>query len=859
MTADLAAHDETLRAAVESHGGWLFKHSGDGVYAAFSSPRGAIDAAIEAQRSLRLPVRMGIATGEVESRADDYFGPALNRTARIMAVGHGGQVLVSGSTQGLVTGIDLWDLGEHRLRDLSGVERLFQVRAHGLTVDFPPLRTIDGVPGNLPAQATSFVGRDAEVKDVAELVRGHPLVTLIGVGGVGKTRLAVQVAAELVPDFEGGVWLVELAPVGDPAAVPDAVAMILGILPQPGRTVTDCIADALVGRCLLLVLDNCEHVLGAAGDLVEAVLTRARAVRIVATSREGLRVRAEHLWVVPSLDVREGAASAAVELFVERARAVNAGFGLDDEADAVAVTEICRRVDGIALAIELAAARMVSMSPSEVLERLTDRFRLLRGAGRGLERHQTLHQAVQWSFDLLSEDERVVLQHCSVFAGGFGLAAVTVVVGEAWDEYAVLDLLDSLVRRSLVTAERVGDGTRYGLLETIRQFAEDQLAATTGIDTIRDRHAHYYADQSLAYVDMWDGPGYRRAIDWLDAEFANLRAGFRWATDRGDLVTATAIAASAALMAFALNRFEPVAWPAELLTAATAADVPQLPRLYTAAAHCSFVGRPDAGLEYAERALALENDARYDPLPAGWSRLAEANAHLVAGRMDRYMEICTEMAGQSGFAHVIGLASLTFCLPAMGRAPEARAMADETLAAARAHGNPFVTAFALYACGRAFADTDPVRALNTFREAVTYSREHRATYIAATTAQDAAGLEAVHGDLATGLALFDSTIDSFHQSGNVADTIGTLGTLAVLFDRFDRAEPAATIYGATTLRTGTGWVIGLPDLVDHLRTVLGASRFDECVTAGASMELAEAVQYARAQIQLAQRDLDRQP
>ncbi len=859
MASALAAHDEALRAAIESHGGWLFKHSGDGVCAAFSSPRGAIDAAIAAQRSLRLPVRMGIATGEVESRADDYFGPTLNRTARIMAVGHGGQVLVSGSTEGLVTGIDLWNLGEHRLRDLSGVERVFQVRADGLTVEFPPLRTIDGMPGNLPAQVTSFVGRDVEVKDVADLVRGHPLVTLIGVGGVGKTRLAVQVAADLVPDFDGGVWLVELAPVGDPAAVPDAVATILGIQPQPGRTLTGCIADALAGRRLLIVLDNCEHVLDAAGDLVEAIVTQAPTVRVVATSREGLRAGAEHLWVVPSLDVGEGAASAAVELFVERARAVVAGFCVDDEADAVAVIEICRRLDGIALAIELAAARMVSMSPAEVLERLTDRFRLLRGAGRGLERHQTLHQAVQWSFDLLTDDERVVVQHCSVFAGGFDLAAVSIVVGEGWDEYTVLDLLDSLVRKSLVTVERVGLGTRYGLLETIRQFAEEQLAAARHIDTIRDRHARYYADRLLALFDAWDGPGYREAIDWLDAEFANLRAGFRWATDQDDVVTATAIVAPAALLAFALNRFEPVGWAEELVPAATAADVPQLPRLYTAAALCSWLGRPEAGLAYAERALALEADLRYQPLPTGWSQLAEANAHLVAGTMDRYVEISADMAGQSGFAHSMGLASLTFGLPAMGRAQEARAVADEALAAARAHGNPFVTALALYACGRAFTETDPVRALDLFRESLAYAREHRVPYIEMSTAQDVAGLEAVYGDLGAGLALFDATIDSFHQSGNAADTIGTLATLAILFDRIERAEPAATLYGATTLHTGTGWVIGLPELVDHLRTVLRASRFDECVAAGTSMELAEAVRYARAQIQLAKRDLDHQP
>jgi tetratricopeptide (TPR) repeat protein len=414
------------------------------------------------------------------------------------------------------------------------------------------------------------------------------------------------------------------------------------------------------------------------------------------------------------------------------------------------------------------------------------------------------------------------------------------------------------VRKSLVTAARAAEGTRYGLLETIRQFAEDQLAATTAIDTIRDRHARYYADQSLAHFGTWDGPGYRRVIDWLNAEFANLRTGFRWATDQGDLVTASAIAATAALLTFALNRFEPLGWAEELIPAGTAADVPQLPRLYAAAAQCGFAGRPEAALEYAERALALETDSRYDPLPSGWSLLAEANAHLVAGRMDRYVEICSDMAAQSGFAHAMGLASLTFGLPAIGRAEEARAIADEALAVARARGNPFVTALALYASGRAFMEADPVRALEIFRESIAYARENGVPYIVMATSEDAAGLEAIHGDLETGLALFDTTIDTAHQSGNVADTVGTLASLAILFDRFDRAEPAATIYGATTLHTATGWVIGLDDFVDHLRTVLGASRFDECVAAGASMELAHAVQYAHAQIRLAQQDLDRQ-
>ena len=429
MRSALADHDTVLRATIEGHDGWLFKHTGDGVIAAFGSARAAIDAAVEAQRGLALPVRMGIATGEAEQLGDDYFGPVLNRAARIMAAGHGGQILVAASTAALVTRDRLVDLGEHRLRDLSGAEHLFQVQGDGLQSGFAALRTLDAVPGNLPVMATSFVGRDVEVKELTELVRAYRLVTLTGVGGVGKTRLAVQVAAELVTEFPDGAWLVELAPVGDPAAVPDVVATVLGVTPQAAMSVADAIAQAIGGRRLLIVLDNCEHLLDAAADLVETVLARTTTVKVVATSREGLRVGAEHLWPVPSLEVRAagGVMPAAVELFMERAQAVRPAFSVDDPGVRSAVTEICVRLDGIALAIELAAARMVSMSPQDVRDRLGDRFRLLSGSRRGFERHQTLRHAVSWSYDLLNDNERVVLNRCAVFADGFDLAAATYV------------------------------------------------------------------------------------------------------------------------------------------------------------------------------------------------------------------------------------------------------------------------------------------------------------------------------------------------------------------------------------------------------------------------------------------------
>src|ERR1700689_1601537 len=306
MRAALAAHDEVLRSAIEGHGGWLFKHTGDGVCAAFASPRSAVDAAVTAQRALELPVRMGLATGEAGLRDGDYFGAVLNRAARVMAAGHGGQILLADSTAGLLSGVDLVDLGPRRLRDLPTPVGVFQVRATGLRTDFPALRALDASPGNLRPPTTSFIGRESEVAELQAVVKAHRLVTLTGVGGVGKTRLAVEVAARLADEFPDGVWLFELAAVTDPAAVPDAVAAVLGITQQPGKSVADSVAAVLEGRVRLLVFDNCEHVLDATADLVEAILAASATVTIVATSREGLGIADERLWPVPSLDVGAG-------------------------------------------------------------------------------------------------------------------------------------------------------------------------------------------------------------------------------------------------------------------------------------------------------------------------------------------------------------------------------------------------------------------------------------------------------------------------------------------------------------------------------------------------------------------------
>ena len=519
MRTALAAHDEVLCKAIEAHGGWLFKHTGDGVCAAFASPRSAVDAAVAAQRALELPVRMGLATGEAELRAGDYFGAALNRAARVMAAGHGGQILLADSTAGLLSGVDLIDMGPRRLRDLPTPVGVFQVRAAGLRTEFPALQALDASRGNLRPATTSFIGRESEAGEVQAAIKAHRLVTLTGVGGVGKTRLALEVAGRLVDEFPDGVWFFELAAVTDPAAVPDAVAAVLGITQQPGRTVAESVAAALEGRVRLLVLDNCEHVLDAAADLIEAILAASATTKIVATSREGLGIADEQLWPVPSLDVGAGVDSAAVSLFIERAQAVSPGFSVAEPGEADAVVEICRRLDGIPLAIELAASRMASMTAAEVRDRLDHRFRLLVGSRRGLERHHTLRHAVAWSYDLLADAEKALLDRCSVFAGGFDLHSACAVAGspDAPDDFATLDLLDALVRKSLLVADRSAGRTRYSMLETIRQFAEEQLVARGEASEIRAAHSRYFAGREADILALWDSPRQRAAFDWFSA------------------------------------------------------------------------------------------------------------------------------------------------------------------------------------------------------------------------------------------------------------------------------------------------------------------------------------------------------
>jgi predicted ATPase len=623
--------------------------------------------------------------------------------------------------------------------------------------------------------------------------------------------------------------------------------------------VAESIADALAGRIRLLVLDNCEHVLDAAADLVEAIFARSPTVKVLATSREGLRVPAEHLWPVPSLGVREGVDSTAVALFVERARAVVPGFALDGNADAV--VEICRRLDGIALAIELAAARMVSMSPADVRDRLDDRFRLLSGGRRGLERHQTLRHAVQWSYDLLTDDERALLNRCSVFAGGFSLeAAVEVCGGDTRDEYTVLELLDSLVRKSLVVVDRSGGTTRYSLLETIRQFAEDQLAASGTGDEIRDRHALYFATASHAMREVWASPKQLVAHAWLDVELANLRAAFRWAVETDDLDAAATIAISAVIEGAWAQRLEPIAWAEELLLDARAQRLRQVRGLYMAASACWWLGRPEDGIKYGEAGFALLDRPGCDPTPYGLDYMFLGGAHMFAGQLDKTIELCATSVKLAADPTAMDRAAIVWSMAAMGRFDEAMANADEVVAVTEARGVPHAITFAYDAWGKAFAAADPRRTLTAKRRSQLVARENHVRILEAVTMRELAGLEALHGDQQTGLASFDETIDSFHQSGDMVNLACTFGWLAVFFERIDRHAAAAILYGVSSRDAfAMASIPPLPGLDDHLRDVLGAVAFDEMAREGAAMDRSQAVVYAHAEIQHVREDLSESP
>jgi predicted ATPase/class 3 adenylate cyclase len=843
MRAALLAHDEVLRNAIKAHDGFLFSHTGDGVVAAFASPKAAVDAAVAAQRGLELPVRMGIATGEAELRNNDYFGTVLNRAARVMAAGHGGQILVADSTAGLLSGVQLVNLGPRRLRDLPNPIAIFQLSAPGLRADFPPLRTIDSSTGNLRPAASRLIGREADVDGIASAMQSHRLVTLTGVGGVGKTRLALEVASLLADEFPDGVWVFELASVVDPAAVPDAVAAVLGITQQPDMTMSESVAATLEGRVRLLVFDNCEHVVDAVADLIESIVAQSATVKFLSTSREGLGIADERLWRVPSLEV-----GAAVELFAERAPTLSA-----DES--VAVEEVCRRLDGIPLAIELAASRMESMSATEVRDRLDQRFKLLVGSRRSLERHQTLRHAVAWSYDLLDAPEMALLDRCSVFAGSFDVQSACAVAGSGdSDEFAVLDLLDALVRKSLLVAHRSTGRTRFSMLETIRQFAEEKLVARGEAVEASSAHAQHFADREAEIMALWDSSRQREAYDWFGTELANLRTAFRWAADHGELDVAVTIATYVGLLGFGVENYEPVAWAEELIEPPRATGHPRLASLYVIASLCWMAGRVDDGIRYVEIGQTVVASGPHTPPYAmeGWL----GAAYLPAGQPERWAELCSTQLERRGDNHMYIRACRVFALAFSGLTEEAIAGAAGLIEAGAASKNPYMCTFAAAASGFPLHATDPGRAMDVCRQGLAIAQDSGNHFNESILALNLARFEAQQAVTTEAFDHLTLVIRNYHDSGNVTSVRTPLGVLSAFMDRIGRFDAAATIAGFALSPLALAAAPELTATIAHLREVLGDQAYESYVRNGEAMTMAAVAAYAYEQMDEARAQLE---
>jgi predicted ATPase len=550
MRVALAHHDELAKTAVTARRGHVVKSTGDGIHAVFGDPLDAVTAAIDMQLALAQPsdsagvalrIRCGVHAGVVEQRDNDYFGSAVNQAARIMSVAHGSQVLMSEPVAQLIAarlpaGVTLRDLGSARLRDIGQPVRIFQVVHPELRQDFPPLRALEATPNNLPRQVTSFVGRARDVDELASLLRKNRLVTVVGTGGLGKTRLSLQVAAGVLDDFADGVWLVELAPLSDPRLVAQAVATVLGVKEEPSRSMSESLARHCADRKLLLILDNCEHLLAACADFASHLLQAAAELTILASSRERLNIRGETTYslaplFVPDVGTRASletlVRSDAVRLFIERAVAAQPSFRVTEE-NASRVVEICSRLDGIPLAIELAAARMRAVPIDVIATRLDDRFRLLTGGDRAaLPRQQTLRALIDWSYELLTEPERTLFRRLAVFAGGFTVeAAESVAADEHLSGGDVLDLLAHLVEKSLVMLD--ANGERYRILETVREYATDRLGSSAEGQEARNRHLRYYVSLIEAAIPEFYGRSQGQWLARIDSERENILAAHAW-------------------------------------------------------------------------------------------------------------------------------------------------------------------------------------------------------------------------------------------------------------------------------------------------------------------------------------------
>jgi predicted ATPase len=874
MQGALVRHDQISRGAIEGHGGVVLSEMGDGMAAAFASPADAVAAALEAQFALRdepwrevgaLRARMGLHAGDGVLRADGHYANApLNRCARLMAAAHGGQVIISDSVEvlvrdGLAPEITVADLGEHRLRDLVQPVRVFQLCAAGLVTDFPPLRSVDAVPGNLPRQVTTFVGREAETTSLSELVGRSSLVTLTGVGGVGKSRLALQIAADVIGEFPDGAWLCELAPVTNPAALWATLGACLRVQLLPGRTLEESALDYLAAKRLLLVLDNCEHVVDAAAQLVDAIERRCPRVSVLATSREGLGLAGEQVVAVPSLGVPasdapidELAQAEAVRLFSDRATAAKHDFALTDR-NLGAVGVLCRRLDGIPLAIELAAARVRSLSPEDLVSRLDQRFKLLtQGSRAALERHQTLRNTIDWSYDLLTPTERLGLQRLSVFAGGCDLSAAEAVLpDDALGASDVVDVLGQLVDKSLVVADDVEGRMRYRLLETIRQYAREQLDASGGSATLRRRHADHYVAVAEAA-----GPHLRARdhLEWtrvIERDIDNLRAALDWTVETPSPEHALRLVAPLALQ----GRTGELAmdWAAIAITIPGGDSHPLFPVVAAWAAWSATMGREferaDELVAVAERAqavlgLRLPSVARARTTAAFFVNDFEGARRHAA----EWVDLARDSGNDEELSNALLMlgSALRFTEPTRDAAI---ATVEDSVRIARAAGVDTLLGLGLSTIAFWLPAEESQRARALLDEAIEVSTRIGDRLGAANALGNVAGLASRSGDWRTALRAAVVSAEEKLELGAQLIMSGSLFWAGVSLSALGSYEPAAILIGNANAMTEPWvpeWILEIKATTDAaLLDALGEQRLVTLTQQGAALEITDVVSYLR--------------
>ena len=846
MQPALARHDAMARAAVETHHGIIVKMTGDGMCAAFEDPFDAIGATLEFQQALADPgatdgvplrVRCGLHAGIVERRDNDFFGSVLNRAARIMGAANGGQTLLSQAVavllgERLPAGVAVRDLGAVRLRDLASPERIFQLLHPQLRQDFPPLRSLETTPNNLPQQITSFVGRESALAEVEKLLRNARLLTLVGVGGLGKTRMSLQLAADVADDYPDGVWLVELAPLTDARLVPQAVASVLGVKEEAGRPVVEALLKAVKDRRLLLVLDNCEHVLTTCAELAKQVLQMAPQVKILASSREPLHVGGETTYPVPSLAVpalhqkvtlAELAHCDAVQLFVDRAAAAQPSFQVTDH-NAAAVVDICQRLDGIPLAIELAAARVRVLSVENIAKRLGDRFRLLTGGDRtALPRQQTLRASIDWSYDLLTEKERILFRRLAVFSGGWTLeAAESVCSGGDIGDGEVLNSLTDLVDKSLVVVE--ADAGRYGFLATVRQYAGEWLARSGDGDgdATRSRHlAFFLAFAEKAALELL-GPEQAASLQRIDVEQENILSAHGWCLRlqggaEQDYRLVHAIKHYWFIRGL-LNLGHRVTAEAVANSGGQTTSIARGKALWVAGQICCFMGRYEEAQRYLRESLAIAKSVN-----------------------DRDIMVVV--------LNTLALAEL-----GQGDRASARLHCEEALALAQSSGNKrrIVTASnALAQLHRLEGDLESAGRL--YGQCETLARELGNREFTAVALLNLAMVAIAHGFAQRAAALLLEVLEISNETGSKPAMQSVMEVSAGLAGLRREWQRAAYYYGAAETQTRITGIQRDPADEAFLRPVmgrtreeLGAAQFDVAEATGRALPFQEAVADARA-------------